>query len=60
MKRCLPVMIGGVLSNVSCKLSHFDLSFEFFLKASEQNLALTWFEPVKQMGDGTNVIVLGE
>ena len=53
-------MITRMLAYEAGELRYLDLSLEFFLEACKQHLALTWFEPVEQMGDRADVIVLGE
>ncbi len=56
----MDMMVGRVLANVFCKLCHLNLCLEILLEACKQNLALTQFEAVKQMGDLADVLVLGE
>mmetsp|Transcript_30710 Transcript_30710/g.64371 ORF Transcript_30710/g.64371 Transcript_30710/m.64371 type:complete len:251 (-) Transcript_30710:1669-2421(-) len=60
LKAHVTMMVGRVLSNVTCKLGNLDFSLQLLLEASIQHLALRWLEAVKDVRNGSNVVILGE
>jgi len=60
VERCLAMVIGRVLANVSSKLCNFDFILELLLEASIEDFALGNLESIKRMWQRPLNIVLRE